>query len=242
MKKIVLLICLSYTCIGHAMDIKSLVKKIDELYRSDSSIADVEMEVKTPHWKRTMKMQMWSKGKKRTFIVIKSPRKDAGIATLKKGKEMWNYFPKTNKVIKIPPSMMMGSWMGSDFTNDDLVKDTTLENDYKCKMLPEEAGLYVIECIPNKETISVWGKVVSKVDKKSSLVTEQAFYDEKGRKKRLMEFSDIRNIGGKTIPTTMKLIPLNKKDKYTIVKFTKAKFNIYIKESIFTRKNLQKRR
>ena len=108
----------------------SLLKKIDELYRSDSSISTMKMRIVTPNWNRTLELQSWTIGMDDTFIRILSPKKDRGVATLKKGREMWNYFPKINKVIKVPPSMMMGSWMGSDFTNDDLVREVSLVKEY----------------------------------------------------------------------------------------------------------------
>ena len=107
-----------------------LLNKIDELFRSKGSWAIIEMEIISPDFERTLKMKSQSKGRDFTFISILSPRKDKGVSTLKRGNEMWNYFPKINKVIKVPPSMMMGSWMGSDFTNDDLVKDEKLSEDY----------------------------------------------------------------------------------------------------------------
>ena len=105
------------------------------------------MQVVTPNWERTLRMQMWTEGMDRTFIAILSPKKDAGIATLRKGTEMWNYFPKINKVMKVPPSMMMASWMGSDFTNDDLVKETSLLRDYDAAFAePESEDLYADRC------------------------------------------------------------------------------------------------
>ena len=121
------------------------------------------MEIVTPHWQRTMAMDAWSIGMDKTFIRIKSPAKDKGIATLRIENEMWNYLPKTNKVIKVPPSMMMSSWMGSDFTNDDLVREFSLFEDYSYEMIrPENAvdSLLYVNCIPREDLPVVWGNVV----------------------------------------------------------------------------------
>ena len=127
----VILLLFIFSPISHADEkAAALLKEIDELYRSATSISTMKMEIVTPNWQRTLEMQSWTVGMEDTFIRILSPRKDRGVATLKKGNEMWNYFPKINKVIKVPPSMMMGSWMGSDFTNDDLVKEASLVDDY----------------------------------------------------------------------------------------------------------------
>ena len=117
-----------------------LVKKIDQIYRSKTSYAEFEMEIVTPRWQRTLSLDSWTEGTKKTFFRINEPKKEKGVATLRIENEMWNYLPKTNKVIKIPPSMMMSSWMGSDFTNDDLVKEFTLFEDYTYELIDFEGG------------------------------------------------------------------------------------------------------
>lgn len=219
-----------------------ILDKIDRLYRSEQSTASMTMKIKTPHWEREMKLKSWTRGLKNTFIVIEYPRKDKGVATLKKGNEMWNYFPKINKVIKVPPSMMMGSWMGSDFTNDDLVKENTMKQDYTSKIILESGSEYKIELVPKKETVTVWGKIILKVEKKRLLPLVQEYYDEKGELVRNMVFSKIKKVAGREIPMLMTLTPLKKKGHKTIVEYTEIDFNTKIKDSFFSKRNLQKRR
>src|SRR6056297_1942824 len=113
---------------------RNIVNKVDKLYRSESSYALMEMRIVTPHWERTLKMKTWSSGMDKTFIRIIAPKKEKGVGTLRIKNQMWNYLPKTNKVMKIPPSMMMANWMGSDFTNDDLVSEYTFIEDYNFSM------------------------------------------------------------------------------------------------------------
>lgn len=173
-------------------DLKTILDKMDRVYRADSSEFEMEMEIVTPDWKRTMKMKAWSEGMKKTFITILSPSKDKGIGTLKVDTDMWNYFPKVNKVMKVPPSMMMGSWMGSDFTNDDLVKETTFLDDHTAKLLEStEKDIIVIELKPKESAASVWGKIIAKVRKSDYLPVSQDYYDEKGVKTRTITFSNI---------------------------------------------------
>ena len=223
------------------MDAATLIKKVDELYRSHTSEAQMEMHIETPNWKRTLRMRMWTRGMTETFITIDSPKKDRGISTLRKDKEMWNYFPKINKIIKVPPSMMMGSWMGSDFTNDDLVKETSLLNDYTAKLIPDNSNLYVVELIPKENTATVWGKIVVKFEKKNLLPVEECYFDEKGEKIRALTFKDVRKLGGKLLPAVMEMITLNKKDRKTVFRYQKARFNHKINSSVFTLRNLRKR-
>ena len=119
-------------------DVENIVKKIDQLYRSDTSRANMEMQIVTPHWKRTLALEVWTKGMDRTFVLITSPKKEKGVTTLRIENEMWNYLPKTNKAMKVPPSMMMmGSWMGSDFTKDDLVRESSMLADYTYYAYPQ---------------------------------------------------------------------------------------------------------
>jgi len=226
-------------------DIKAIINHIDRIYRSDTSYSEMEMIVETPHWKRSMKMKAWSQGMKKTFITVLSPKKDRGISTLRKDKQMWNYFPKINKVMKIPPSMMMGSWMGSDFTNDDFVKESSMIEDYDSSFAspPEsDSEFFHLRLVPKKQTASVWGRIVIKARKKDYIPVQQTYYDEKEKKMRVIYLSDIRKIGGKMIPAMMELIPLNKKGHRTKIIYKDAKFNIKLKKDVFTLRNLQKKR
>jgi outer membrane lipoprotein-sorting protein len=224
-------------------DVKEILDKMDKVYRADSSEFEMEMEIVTPDWKRTMKMKAWSEGMKKTFITILSPSKDKGIGTLKVDSDMWNYFPKVNKVMKVPPSMMMGSWMGSDFTNDDLVKETTFRDDHTAKLLEStEKDIIVIELKPKESAASVWGKIIAKVRKSDYLPVSEDYYDEKGMKVRTMTFSGIKEMGGKIIPSVMEIIPLNKKGNSTKITYLNGKFDIKLDPETFSLRNLQKMR
>lgn len=227
------------------VDVQTIIDSVDKLYRSSSSYADVEMAVVSKHWERTLTMQIWTEGMDKTFIHITGPKKDEGIATLRINTEMWNYFPKINKVMKVPPSMMMGSWMGSDFTNDDLVKESSLLEDYNHRLIHpenEEIDKYYIELTPKIETPSVWGKIEITIRKKDYIPLTEVYYDEKGRKMREMIFSDVRKFGNRTIPATLEMLPLNKKGQKTVIRYRDIQFDELTDKSIFTLRNLQKRR
>ena len=226
----------------YAQDVEEVVKRIDELYRADSSYSEVEMEIETPHWQRTLHMTFWTEGKTKTFIRFLSPAKEKGTATLRLGSEMWNYLPRANKVIKIPPSMMMSSWMGSDFTNDDLVKEFTLVDDYTYEFVhPEDARpeLLYIAFTPREDLPVVWGKIVAAVDKESYLPKWDRYYDEKGRLMRVINFSEVKDFSGRRIPSIMEVIPQDKKDQKTVLRYIAAKFNLDIPEDVFSLRNLR---
>ena len=227
------------------IDVKAIVKQMDELYRSETSQTNMEMQIVTPHWERTLALEVWTQGMDRTFILITSPKKEKGVATLRIGNEMWNYLPKTNKVMKVPPSMMMGSWMGSDFTNDDLVKESSMLDDYTYELItPADAQpdhLY-IQLLPKEDSPIVWGKLLVAMRVSDRTPVWQHFYDETGRLTRVMNFKEIKSFDGKTIPSVMEMIPQNKEGHKTVVRFVDAEFDKGIDQKVFTRRNLQKRR
>ena len=225
-----------------AIDVKQLMKHIDRLYRANTGYTELEMEIITPHWQRTLSMYAWSEGMDKTFIRITSPRKDKGVATLRIGNEMWNYLPKANKVIKIPPSMMMGSWMGSDFTNDDLVKESSLFEDYSYELItPDDAdgGLLYINCIPREDLAVVWGNIVIAISRADHLPQWQKYYDERGALMRVMTYSDVKNFGDRMIPSVLEMVPQNKDGRKTIIRYLEAEFDIELDGETFSLRNLR---
>ena len=221
-----------------------IVATMDSLYRSESSRAEMKMVVENPHWERTLTMVAWSEGMDRTFIRIESPKKEKGTATLRVGNEMWNYLPKTDKVMKIPPSMMMGSWMGSDFTNDDLVKETSMMEEYTHEIIrPEgaEDDMVYVESVPKEDTPSVWGKIVTAVREEDYLPVWQKFYEEGGELTRIMNYKSIQEMDGREIPTVMELIPQNKEGHRTVIEYIDVEFDVDIDPEIFSLRNLKRK-
>lgn len=222
---------------------EKIVRKIDELFRAKTSKALVEMEIITPHWQRTLKMDVWSEGMDKTFIRILEPKKERGIATLRIENEMWNYLPKTNKVMKIPPSMMMSSWMGSDFTNDDLVKEFTFLESYHFEMItiaaPVEGVLY-IKCTPKEGLPIVWGHITIAVQEEDYMPLWQKYYDERGNLVREMIFKETKTFGERIIPSVLELIPKTKESQKTVLRYLEAQFDNTLDRETFTLRNLRK--
>jgi outer membrane lipoprotein-sorting protein len=220
---------------------EGIVRRIDELYRSASSEATVEMEVVTPNWQRTLRMKVWSRGMTDTFIRVLEPKKEAGFATLRLGNEMWNYLPKIAKVLKVPPSMMMSSWMGSDLTNDDLVKEFTFVESYHFQMtVPDspEPGVLYVKCVPKEGLPIVWGSVVLAVREDGLMPVWEKYYDEKGGLARTITFGDVRTFGRRRIPSTMELVPEAKPGHRTVLRYLEAEFDVPLSPDIFSLRNL----
>lgn len=227
---------------GRRPDIQKVVNSIDEMYRHDSSHTVMEMEIHTPHWSRTLKLEAWSEGMDKTFIRILQPKKERGMGTLRIENEMWNYLPKTNKVMKIPPSMMMSSWMGSDFKNNDLVKEFTFTEDYTFEYVQPEDGqegrLY-LECTPKPGKPIVWGHVLIAVDAQTLIPEWEKYYDEHGELMRIMYFKEVESFDGKQLPSIMELVPQTKEGHKTILHYIEAEFDVPLQNRIFTLRNLR---
>jgi outer membrane lipoprotein-sorting protein len=223
-------------------DVEEIIRQVDQLYRSKSSYSELEMEIITPHWQRTLAMKVWTQGTDKTFIRITAPKKDKGVATLRIENEMWNYLPKTNKVIKVPPSMMMSSWMGSDFTNDDLVKEFSLWEDYSYELIQVAEGrddLLYVNAIPREDLPVVWGSVVIAATKEGYIPVWQKYYDEEGKLMRVWNYSDVTEFSGRTIPATMDMVPVTKEGHKTIIRYLKLEFDKKLDQDVFSLRNLR---
>jgi len=229
-----------------AMEVNELIRHIDRLWRGDTSRATMSMTVKTRRYERTMTMEAWSRGKDYSLVVIREPIKDRGIATLKVKDNIWNYLPKIDRVTKVPSSMMSGSWMGSHFTNDDLVKESTFEDDYTSTISfeGERDGrlIYELTSVPRPDAAVVWGRVVMLIEQQSLAPWRATYYDEDGVLIRTMTFDEPQLIDGRTIPMRMTLQPEDKPDESTVIVYHDIAFSVPLEESFFSLQSLKQRR
>ncbi len=232
----------SLVCI--AQDAKDIVRKSDERARGKTSEAVLTIQIVRPSWTREMSMKTWSKGNDFAMILLTAPAKDKGTVFLKRKKEVWNWVPSIERNIKLPPSMMNQSWMGTDFTNDDLVKEASIVEDYEHSIIAEEILLerncYKIQLIPRPEAAVVWGKVILWIDKKDFLMLKVEYYDEENILASTMTAGDIKVLGGKLLPGRMEMIPADKKGNKTILIYNSLLFDKEISEDYFSTQNMQR--
>ncbi len=223
---------------------KQILDKVDDLWRGESSYGKINMTITTEHWSRSLTLEAWSKGKDRSLIKILSPKKEKGTATLRYGNNIWNYLPKVKRVIKLPSSMMASAWMGSHFTNDDLVKESRMADDYTFTITfdgeKNRKKIVEVTCIPNPEAAVVWGKVVVIVDRVTYLPLTINYYDEDMNLARIMTFMDVGPLGGKDRPRRMSIVPADNSDESTTVHYSELEFNPDISDALFSIRSLQK--
>lgn len=221
-----------------------IIKIADEKNRGETMQGEMTMTIVRPKWERAISMKSWSKGDKYFLIYITAPAKEKGQVFLKVDREMWNYVPTISRMIKIPPSMMMQSWMGSDFTNDDLVKQSSIVVDYDHTLLGEEMIreklCYKIELIPHEDAAVVWGKIISWITTDGFDLWKSEYYDEDGYLQNTQHAYDIKTFGDRDIPSRMEIIPADKEGEKTVLLFTNSIFNEPIEDSFFSKQNMKK--
>ncbi len=227
-------------------DLDELIRHLDQLYRSNDSYAEMTMTIQTPNWERTLTMKTWSKGTDRTFIRVLSPAREAGMATLRIGDQMWNYLPNTGSTVRVPPSMMSGSWMGSDISNNDIVREITYAEDYSYSYVTDSASAggsdgnaVYIELVPKQSTAVVWSSIICAVRVDDLVPLWEKYYDSSGDLIRTIVFSDVQEMGGRTIPSVMEVTPADEEGNRTLIEWTRAEFDQGVDEDIFSLRNLQ---
>jgi hypothetical protein len=229
--------------ITHAQDALDIIKKVDQKMRGNYSYQEMEMKIVRPDWERSITMKSWTKGTTYALILITSPAKEKGQVFLKRDKEMWNWVPSIERMIKIPPSMMMQSWMGSDFKNDDLVRESSIVVDYEHNFLGEEdingISCWKLELDPKPEAPVVWGKIIAWIDKEYNQLKVD-YYDEDGYLVNIMNQSDIKKMDDREIPTHLEMIPADEEGKKTVINILSATFDDPIPENFFSQQNMQR--
>ncbi|MEQ8556155.1 MAG: outer membrane lipoprotein-sorting protein [Cyclobacteriaceae bacterium] len=243
--KMFLVLVLIVLCMPtYGQSAEEIIRKANDKMTGESNSSEMIMKIIRPEWTREIEIKSWAKGTEKSLILITAPARDNGTAFLKRDKELWNWQPTINRVIKMPPSMMMQSWMGSDFTNDDLVRESSIVEDYEHQLMKDTViqgrNAWKIALIPRENAPVVWGKIEAYIEKEDYLQLLFKYYDEDGYLVNTMVLSDIRNIGGRVIPTKMEMIPAENPDQKTMIIYENMQFDISIDDGFFSIQNMKR--
>lgn len=238
------MISMSVLSIGQNLTAKEIVQKMDENAFGGRLKSTMKMTIIRPTWTRTMALKSWADGDDYSLILITSPAREKGISYLKRAKEMWNFQPSIDRTVKMPPSMMMQSWMGSDFKNDDLVRQSSIVEDYTHKLLGKETidgrECYKIEMIPDEDAPVVWGKVIIWIDVKDFLNLKTEHYDEDNDLVDTILGEDVQKMGGRTLPARMVLLPADETGHKTIMEYQSIEFDTKFEDRFFSTQNMKR--
>ncbi|MCK9409577.1 MAG: outer membrane lipoprotein-sorting protein [Bacteroidetes bacterium] len=243
-RSILLVLCILAHTQLFAQSANDIVKRSEDLLKGKSSYGTFHMMIETPDFTRSMEMETWWVGNDKALIVVTAPRREAGNKTLKVNDELWMYLRNTETTIKIPPSMMLQSWNGSDFTNDDLVRESSLIDDYTMKIAAEEIvdgmNAWKIELIPKPDAPVVWGRILSWIRTEGYLPVRAEYYDESNARVRTMIYSEYKKMGGRMIPAKWMMVNDQKPGHRTTFEFKSVTFDAPISNRIFSFQELEK--
>jgi outer membrane lipoprotein-sorting protein len=243
MKKLIpIILLLPFTAL--AQNAMTILKNMEDNMRGNSAYMEMDIKIVRPRFTREMSIKSWSKGNDYSMVFVTAPARDKGTVYLKRKKEIWNYVPTVDRMIKLPPSMMSQSWMGTDFSNDDLVRESSILEDYNHKIIREETigayECYVIEMTPKPTSAVVWGKVLVWVSKNGYINLRTENYDEKDKLINVLEMSEIKKIENRQVPTHIELTPKDKNGHKTIMIYRELNINIPIQEDFFSIQNIKR--
>lgn len=226
------------------LDLEVVVKYFEDMYRADRSISEAKVIITKPRRERTLQMKIWTLGEERALIVIQAPPREKGTATLKVDKNLWNYLPRIKRTIRIPPSMMLASWMGTDFTNDDLVRESSYSKDYDYELVgpSQEPAGWLVRFTAKPDIVGLWNRFELVVSMDGRIPLEAKYYDRKDRLSRILQWSDVKEFDGKRIPAKLSLVPLDKEGHRTEMIYLDIDFDANVPEATFSLSNLEQTR
>ena len=242
-KTFCVLACVLLSSFSYAESAFDIVQKSDQAMRGKSSYSEATMKIVRPDWSRSMTMKSWTKGTELSLVLVTAPAKDKGSASLKRHSEMWNWVPSIERVIKIAPSMLSQSWMGSDFTNDDLINQSSIVVDYQHQLLQSETfdgnKVWVIDALAKPDAPVVWSKVRLWISQTSFLQRKVEFYDEFDELVNVLTTYDVKTLGGRDVATRMEMQPIDKPGNKTVLITHEAQFDFDIDDDFFSQQQMK---
>ncbi|MFH4740617.1 outer membrane lipoprotein-sorting protein [Vibrio diabolicus] len=242
-KTFCVLACVLLSSFSYAESAFDIVQKSDQAMRGKSSYSEATMKIVRPDWSRSMTMKSWTKGTELSLVLVTAPAKDKGSASLKRHREMWNWVPSIERVIKIAPSMLSQSWMGSDFTNDDLINQSSIVVDYQHQLLQSETfdgdKVWVVDALAKPDAPVVWSKVRLWISQTSLLQRKVEFYDEFDELVNVLTTYDVKTLGGRDVATRMEMQPIDKPGNKTFLITHEAQFDFDIDDDFFSQQQMK---
>ncbi len=208
------------------------IRDAEENFRGTRSEVTMKMEVYTAKWKRTYEMHSYEMDRSTSMTRILQPKKDRGTSFLKRDGKLWMYAPNVRKTIPIPGAMMGNSFMGSDFSYDDISRESDVLEDFKIRWLRDEkcpgaenSTCAVAELIPTEASTVAYGKEIAWIDTNNGTYHQVEYFDEDMVAVKRMKFSDIREIDGKKVAFLMSMENLDEPERRTVVQTLSAEFN-----------------
>lgn len=241
-----MLFSLCFSNPASAQNPAEILDRMENVMRGESNYSEMTMQIIRPRFEREISIRSWMLGRDYSMILITAPSRDRGTAFLMRESDIWNYDPRVDRTLRLPSSMMSQSWMGSDFTNDDLVRDSDIVDDFEHTLLRTETyadrEAYVIELIPKPGTPIVWGKVLMWICKEEYIQLRVENFDQRGELANTMKLDEIKRFGDRNLPARITVIPANRENEKTVLTYQKLEFGVDLSPGFFTQQNMTRLR
>ncbi|MDA3817600.1 MAG: outer membrane lipoprotein-sorting protein [Prolixibacteraceae bacterium] len=240
---IIILITLSFSTM--AQDAKEIVRNAEEKFNGEkSSYSEMVMTIVRPAYTREIEFKNWVQESEESLTLITAPAKEKGQTFLKSGDNMWNWNPTIQRLIKLPPSMMSQGWMGSDYSNDDILNESSLVSDFTHKITGNETidgyECHKIELTPLENADIVWGKIIMWISKNEYLNFRAEYYDEAQYLVKTHLSRNVKSFDERQLPSIMEIIPEDEEGQKTLVEIKEMEFNIELEENFFSQQNMKR--
>jgi hypothetical protein len=237
-----------------AEELVDLVRRADHALRGQTTAAILKMHVHTKGFDRSYDIVYWGdeRGKSRALIKVLGPARWRGHGTLKVGSSLSLYDPSSDRVTVLSGSMLGDNWMGSHFTNDDLVKETDLGRDYTVRELKhwtapiagKDATFYRVRLDPTPRAPVAWDHQVFELYAQGSAVVpvSEEFYKKKDQPAptRTLSFDAVKDMGGRIVPTRLVMRVAEPPGEYTELVYDKLKFDADVPAGKFNEQALRR--
>ena len=183
----------------------------------------------------------------KVLMFFNSPRDVAGTGYLSfsyddesKDDDIWLYLPAMKRVRRITGSGKNDSFMGTDFTYEDMGSRSLSKDDFSLR--GEEAvdgePCWVVEARP-KDSRDPWGRRVIRVRKDANIFAAVDYYDRQDRLLKTLRMSSLHQVDG--IWTAQRMEMTNVQDRHsTVIDISDIRFNVPLDDSLFTVPNLER--
>lgn len=222
----------------------NIIKRSLERYNDIHLYTEVTMKVVRPAWQSEVAFRLWALSDNHALVVITAPARDRGQAFLKRESDLWHWIPSIDRTIRMSEALLSQSWMGSDFSLNDVLRNSSLADDYRATLNGNDTidGIpcHHITLLPHDEAPVVWGMVETWIATGTYDQVKAIFYDDHGNMVQRMEAGGFNNHSGRRMPDFIRMTPLMQQGHHTIMHFTHYDLGQSLEEDFFSHQQMRR--
>ena len=224
-----------------ALTAEEIIQKRDHNEYFDTAQVESEMIIVNGNRRIVKAMTSYVEGDN-GLVVFNNPR-DRGSKFLKRGDDLWMFFPEAEDLVKISGHMLNQGLMGSDFSYQDLMESDKLTDLYQYKLTGEAEiegrPCYVLEGIAREGKKVSYYRRKSWIDKDRFVGLKEELYARSGRLLKVMNVTKVEKLEGRWYPMVSVMEDKLRKNTRTEFIIKSIKFNPKLPAGTFTLENLK---